>query len=293
VPGGAVAPAASASNTLGVRVRERWDRETAATLAEGVRACGRYDAGLSLLVLFRDGAFEGGNRQAVAEIGEMARGLGIGVHVNEDVQGTWSRTLALGDEPVTGWAMLSPQGNAVWTHRGPLPGETLAGALDTHLRPTADASASPLGPHREDGELVDGHMFDPDLFDDSPQCPPPPYGIRGPGSAKVTFVQKGSAAASLAELKGLLGSGTGGEGERPVVIAVIDGADAREAAALQSELGGAFVAIADASGTVTDRFGIAVWPTTVSLERNGTIAAIAPGGTVRAKAEHGRVASVI
>jgi glutamate dehydrogenase/leucine dehydrogenase len=69
------------------------------------------------------------------------------------------------------------------------------------------------------------------------------------------------------------------------VIAVIDGADAREATALQSELGHEVVAIADASGTVTDRFGIAVWPTTVTLKRDGTISAIAPGGTVRAEAE--------
>jgi hypothetical protein len=289
---GAGAPPAPAANTLVVRVGERWDRETAATLAEGVRTCGRYDAGLSLLVLFRDGALDGGGRQAVAEIEEMARGLGIGVHVNEDVQGTWSRTLALGNEPVAGWAMLSPEGTAVWTHRGPLSGETLASALDTHLRPTADASVSPLGPHREVGELVDGHMLNPDLFDETAQCPPPPYGIRGPGTAKVTFVQKGSAA-SLAELKGLVAGGAGADGERPVVIAVIDGADAREAAALQSELGGAVVAIADASGTVTDRFGVAVWPTTVSLERDGTIAAIAPGGTVRAEAEHGRAASAV
>jgi hypothetical protein len=290
---GAGAPAAPGANTLVVRVGERWDREMAATLTEGVRACGRYDAGLSLLVLFRDGALEGGGRQAAAEIEEMARGLGIGVHVNEDVQGTWSRTLALGDEAVAGWAMLSPQGTPVWTHRGPLSGGTLAGALDTHLRPTADASPSPVELNREVGDLVSGHMLNPDLFDESEQhCPPPPYGIRGLGTATVTFVQKGSSA-SLAELKSLLAAGAGNEGARPVVIAVIDGADARDAAALQSELGSDVVAIADASGTVTDRFGVAVWPTTVALERDGTIAAIAPGGTRRAEAEHGRAASAV
>jgi hypothetical protein len=91
----------------------------------------------------------------------------------------------------------------------------------------------------------------------------------------------------------LLASTTGADGERPVVIAVIDGGDARDAAALQSELGGNVVAIADASGTVTDRFGVAVWPTTVTLERDGTIAAIAPGGKVRTEAAHGHAASAV
>jgi hypothetical protein len=282
---GARTPAASTANTLVVRVGERWDRETIATLREGVHACRRYDAGLSLLVLFREGALEGGGLHAVAEIEEMARGLGIGAHVNEDVQGAWTRTLALGDEQVTGWAMLSPQGTPVWTHLGPLSADKLANVLDTHLRTAADASPSPLGLHHEVGEVVNGHMLDPDYFDEIEQhCPPPPYGTRGLGDATVAFVQKGSAA-SLAELRGLLTAGTSAEGERPVVIAVIDGADAREATALQSELGHEVVAIADASGTVTDRFGIAVWPTTVTLKRDGTISAIAPGGTVRAEAE--------
>ena len=290
---GAGAPAASTSNTLVVRLGERWDRETAATLAEGVRKCARYDAGLSLLVLFRDGALEGGSRQSVAEIEEMARGLGIGCHVNEDVEGMWSRTFALGDQPVTGWAVVSPQGTPVWTHRGPLSAGTLADALDTHLRPTADASPSPVNLHREVGDLVGGHMLAPDPADESAQhCPPPPYGMRGLGTAKVAFVRKGSAA-SLAELKGLLVAAAGADGARPVVIAVIDGADARDAAALQSELGGDVVAIADAAGTVTDRFGVAVWPTTLTLERDGTIAAIAPGGTLRTQAEHGPAAAPV
>jgi hypothetical protein len=64
-------------------------------------------------------------------------------------------------------------------------------------------------------------------------------------------------------------------GERPpTVIVVVDGADQRGADSVKRELGLDFVVLPDPEGTITDRFGIGVWPTTLTLDRAGIVSDI-------------------
>ena len=62
-------------------------------------------------------------------------------------------------------------------------------------------------------------------------------------------------------------------------MVVVDGATAREADALMNDLGMDAVTVPDPSGAITDRFGVAVWPTTISIDEKGRVSDIETGFT--------------
>jgi len=121
-------------------------------------------------------------------------------------------------------------------------------------------------------------------------CPPPPLGVRGPGDSMVAFVQMGSPA-SVAELTRLAAQPADRDGVAPTIIAVVDAAGPADLEALKAEVGREFIAIGDAAGTVSDRFGIEVWPTTLSVDGTGIIRDVAPGGVTPHQEAEGRVSA--
>jgi hypothetical protein len=131
--------------------------------------------------------------------------------------------------------------------------------------------------------LHPGYAEISDILDmeESP-CPPMPMGRRGVGETVVVFVQ-GHAASSAAHLKRLVAQHDPKEDEETatMVVAVFDGASQREAESLKNELGLDLVAIADPKGTITDRFRVGVWPTTITLDRHGTVSDVAVGLAAR------------
>lgn len=270
---------AGTANTLLVYVDEAWDGETASTLGEGLEACRRYDAGLGVLVLFREGILNTGGPQLMAGIETHMRRLGVAAQVNEDVNGGWSRALELrGGSGEPGWAIISPDGDALWAHRGRIAAPDLAMALDTHLRRCRDLRPVEFRTAVAVGMRVTAKGLYADALDllDSP-CPPVPLGHRGFGETVVTFVQKHSAASAI-HLR-MLSSHYGQQEDRqgPMVVAVCDGSDLREADALKSQLGLDFVVLPDPTGQITDQFGIGVWPTTIKLDRGGIVSEVKIG----------------
>ena len=195
-------PAPGAANTLLIYVDRAWENEIADTLGGAVEACRRYDAGLGVLVLFREGLLEADSGRVIASIERHARKLGIAAHVNEDVHGEWARALDLrrgSGEP--GWAIITPEGLAAWTHPGRVDARSLATALDTHLRRAPDLRPAPHYSAVRPGLIVGGIALDPgygDLADLlEPDCPPLPLlaGLRL-GTTIMAFVQKQGAASS-------------------------------------------------------------------------------------------------
>jgi hypothetical protein len=260
-------------NTLVLVAGRRLDRETASTLQRGLRGCARHDAGLTLLVLFDDSALERRPSELAAPVEALAQGLGIAVNVNEDVQGGWSR--ALGRSAGTAWAIVSPDGRPVWTHVGALDPDALTSALNSRLGVSPRATPRPYGV----GSLAAGRIVATQLLPDlsllvQARCPPPPIGMRGIRGSTVTFVQKDSAA-SVAELGRLTAASAGPGG---TVVAIIDGASQSDVGALKARVGNDFLAIADSKGTVCDRFGIEVWPTTLSIDATGIVSEVVLGG---------------
>lgn len=273
------------ANTLLVYVDEAWTGETADTLGRALDGCRRYDAGLAVLVLFREGVLDASGGRPIEEIERFTSRLGIAAHVNEDVNGGWARSLALragSSEPA--WAIITPEGLAAWTHPGRIDPKILATALDTHLRRCADLRPGAYRSAVQVGSVVTGVVLQPEFIDlieaeDSP-CPPIPlehWGVE----TRVTFVQNGSGA-SAAHLRSL--ADDHGQ-ENAAVVVVVDRADARAVESLKSALGLDFLVIPDPAGKITDRFGVDVWPTTITLDRQGIVSAVDVGLRARAGGE--------
>lgn len=273
-----------ATNTLMLYLDEAWDEETASVLSQGLAACGRYDAGLALVVLFRERLLEAAGARAIREIERFAEHVGVAAIVNEDVAGAWSRAFGLragSGQPA--WCLVSPDGAVTWTHNGRGTPELLTSALDTHLHRSPKPVPVPANAALAAGARVTAAALRPGVLElIASRCPPPPVGRFGVKRSVVTFVHKDSGA-SEAHLRALFDQyGQRGD-EGPVVVAVVDGAGAREAEALKHRLGIDFITVPDPTGSITDRFGIATWPTTLTLDRGGTVEAIEVGvGQARA-----------
>ena len=282
------------TNTLVLYISDRWEPATGRVLRDALRSSNRVDAGLLVLVLFRDGMLAAAGAEVRAEIAEMAAGLEAPMLVNEDVNGTWSAALSI--EPENGaieWRLISPTGGVTWAHHGTAEPDELARVLDTYLFPSVSAPIERVqhGPALgtrltslalESGVL--GHLFE--LED---RCPPPPLGRIGVGS-EVVFVQKGSAA-SAAVLRGLASARGNREGSDPFVVVVVDGAGADDLDKLKSELHDEFVAIPDMDGAVSKRFGVRAWPTRVTVNEQGIVTGVDVGAEPTDRSSSTEVAS--
>jgi hypothetical protein len=281
---------ARAANTLLIYVDRAWESETAHTLGGALESCRRYDAGLGVLVLFRSGLLEADGGRVIGSIERHARKLGIAAHVNEDVHGNWARALELGPgSGESGWAIITPDGRAAWTHRGAIGAADLAVALDAHLDRAPDLRPVPYRPPVEPGArlgAVVAHHDYGDLIDQlEPDCPPVPLFLPGVNKAVFTFVQRRGGGSS-AHLRRLVAQVTPldddpAPGRPPALVVVVDGADPQQADTLRRELGLDVVAIPDPQGQITDRFGVDVWPTTITVDRRGVVTEVQVGQSAR------------
>jgi hypothetical protein len=285
-----------AANTLLFYTGGRWDPETGAILRQGIEASRRRDAGLAVMVLFRDGLLATAGRRVAAEAEELTRAVGAPVLVNEDVRGTWSAALALPAE--TGkqaWRLISPGGGVTWMRDGHVRAEELSSVLDHYLIPSSPPKPELVRPRFEIGSLVSAAALHPGwagLVELESRCPPPPLSRFGVTGAVVTFVQRGSAS-SHAQLRDLANRYRQDGEDQPFVMVVVD-ASAREAEAMQNELGLDFFAtIPDPGGVIANRFGIRFWPTTLTINGEGAVAGIEVGHSARSlEPSAGREASV-
>jgi hypothetical protein len=279
-------PAAGAANTLLIYVDRAWESETADTHGGALEACRRYDAGLGILVLFRSGILEADGGRVIASIERHARKLGIAAHVNEDVHGDWAKALDLrtgSGQP--GWAIVTPDGVAAWTHHGRIGAHDLATALDTHLRRAPDVRPAPhdsaVEPGMRLGAVVAYQDYGDLVAQLEPDCPPAPLFLPNVNKTVLAFVQRdgGASGAQLRRLAARAAPATEEEAREgpPTLVVVVDGADPHQADALRRELGLEAVAIPDPKGRITDRFGVDTWPTTITVDRRGVVTDVEVG----------------
>ncbi len=274
--GGAAADGEGA-NTLVAYVGDRWDPETAAALRDGLSACRRDDAGLAVLVLFREGLLEGLGSEGWDEFRELAKGLEAPLLVNEDVHGGWSASLRLPSERgEPAWRLISPRGGVTWMHDGRASADEVTAALDGYLFP----SGAPSAEHQRPGLDLGSRVSPGALYSHFPgveefACPPPPVG-RGIGSLVVTFAQSDSEA-SRAQVEQLRReqAESGEEDEGAFLAVVIDGPG--EAAAIEAEQGDGYATIPDPVGVIARRFEVRHWPTTVRVDERGIVTAVEVG----------------
>lgn len=267
-----------ASNTLVLYLDGSWDQEAALTLRGALEVSQRRDAGVTLLVLFREGTLEEADGQrAVAEVEGLGRALGIATIVNEDVQGTWATILAVvHGSGQKAWRLVAPGGGVTWMHQGQIAAQQLATALNHYLISGPAPKPQSLHPINDVRTQVSPTALIPELPIQQPHCPPITLNRVGPAGSLVAFVRDASPAseAHLRTLSAQYGSRASGA---PLVIAVVDGAGTDDVQRMKERLGLDFAVMPDASGTLTDRFGVRVWPTTLTLDDVGTVASVDVG----------------
>ena len=266
-----------APNTLVIRAGERWNPEVGATLRDALLNSRRVDAGLQVLLLFKDGTLTSAG-QAIEELSHLARDLAAPLMVNEDVRGTWSAALAM--DPRDGdvqWRLVTPTGGVSWGHRGAIEVRELAKVFDDYLFPAPPPSVRPLSPGITPGTRITTGMLDAGLYDDiahhieaEDPCPPPlgPY-----SSLAVAVFAQGDSVSSQAIVKRVAREYGEGEGDRPFVVVVVDGARPEDLERLKGSLPEEFVAIPDPQGTIASRLGVRTWPTKVTI-KEGVVTAV-------------------
>jgi hypothetical protein len=261
----------ASANTLVIYHRRAWQDNAADTLHAALRQTRRHDAGLTLLALFGEGVLESAGGRLIHDLEAIGQRLGIPVVVNEDVRGAWSRAFRLESrEQEQAWRLLSPHGGVTWRHDGPVDAEGLAAALHTRLIKGPPSTPRVVWSGPQPGMRVGSRAFDVPLRDLQRRCPPFPVGRADVNGSVITFVQRGSSA-SEEQLRTLAARSAEAADDGPHVIVVLDGADESEVESFKNALGVDFAAVADASGTITDEFGVRVWPTTVRLDASGVV----------------------
>jgi hypothetical protein len=267
-------PTGPGVNTLILYVDEGWSDDDARALVGGVDECRRSDAGLLVLVLFRDGWLTSSDALGSARLREVATSLGAPMLVNEDVHGGWSNAFLIPTgtgQPA--WRLLTPNGGVVWAHDGPLAPKQLAEALDHGMYPSP--LAWPLEMHAGLKQALFtpaglGTLFD-SLHPARRHCPP--LGAIRPVDAPsvmsaVFFIRKNSPS-SAEELRRLRAE-LDGRGDHPGVAIVVDGADSAEASRLHETLGQGITVVADPDGALAGSVGVRFWPTRVVIGDGGS-----------------------
>jgi hypothetical protein len=266
-----------ATNTLVVLPAEVWDGETADTLIQGINACRRYDAGLNVLILFKEGLLDAKGIDS-AEIERSVTEIGMLVQVNEDVDGSWSRTLRMTErEGAVGWALIAPEGSLPWSRIGRMKPQELGAALDIHLRRIPDARISPHQSRLQVGSLLspgDLTISIGDLLDaQESRCPPIPLGRMAGSDTIFAFVNKQSSV-SVRNLRTVVESRPS---DGATVVAIVEGIGPGDIGAWRQELGLDIVAIPDQSGKLGKKFGIDTWPTTMTVSADGMVSDLVVG----------------
>jgi hypothetical protein len=269
------------ANTLFVLVRERWNPEIEQAIRAGLANCGRSDAGLALVVLWRDGSFPRADRDQLAAIEGLGRESGVPLLLNEDVGGEWTRALGLPDDANIAWALVGPSGSVTWRHSGHVDAGVLTETLDARLQQSAPPRALPVRSGLSVGDRLGAAMLTPSFIEaiESLQRPCPPIPIaraRVGATTTLAFVRKDSAA-SEAQLRSLFAESGQQEEPRTEIIAIVDRASAKEIEELQNRLGVDVVALADLGGEITNRFRVSTWPTTVELSPEGVVLSVQTG----------------
>jgi len=274
----------AASNTLVLYVEGAWTQRTALALRGALDTVKPQGAALTLLVLFRDGLLgDADGPRITAEIEAIGHALGVATIVNEDVAGGWAAALVVAHgSGETSWRLLAPLGGVTWTHQGSISARELAHALDHYLLPTKPPRPGTLLPAIEVGARLSPVALVPGFGVRQTHCPPPPVSRLWKDSL-VTFVRAASPA-SQAHLRALAAQyGTSKDGQ-PTVLIVAEGAGDDELSQIKQQVGADWGVLADPDGTVADRFGVRIWPTTLTLDRGGVVAAIDVGARSSADA---------
>ncbi len=252
--GAAVDP--SASNTLIVYAGGQFDEDTATALDRGLAASTREDAGLTILLLVREGRKERGVAAALSER------TGAHVDVIEDLGQAWTRRFNIAADGVA-WRLINPKGALRWSHDGQLAPERLGQALDDYLRPSPPVSFRPI-----DATVpIMGEAPPISLKKRDPNCPSPQFFVSLVNTGLVFALP--NSASSEQQLTAVARIVSRNASKAMNFVVVLDG-DEHDAAELSRRFPDLEI-IADPDAEIADSYGIRAWPTTIGIDEDGVV----------------------
>lgn len=194
--------------------------------------------------------------------------------ITEDYGGGWTRTFAAQTRPST--YLMNARGEFVWKQEEGPDAEALAAAMDEHFLPAPAPRARPLRLAVRAGERAPDARFGEDQVVALNR-------LRG-RQVLLNFWLSWSAPC-VRELRRLqrLHDATGGRG--PVILAVNGGEEQAVLAEVRRQHDLAFPLIPDPGQRIARLYGVACWPTTVSINPDGVVDRIQFGAPHPPRAE--------
>ncbi|MEO3761394.1 hypothetical protein ABGB19_24340 [Mycobacterium sp. B14F4] len=254
----------AAANTVVVYARGRFDRETADTLAAGLDATSRDDAGLTVLLLVGEDALQA---DSAAQAEMLAQRIGAAVELVDDVDRSWTRRLAIPPD-ATSWRLITPNGAFTWSHDGEISAEELGRVFDDHLRPSPPPTYRRLGTG-----ITVGAKAPPIVIQRRRGRPCPPMRLPQASEGLMFVMQRTHT--SEQQLAAAADAWRAFPAEAPGLVVVLDGDD--EEAEELSQRHPEMTIVADADDAIADLFGVRIWPTFLAIDENGTVREIRQG----------------
>lgn len=233
------------------------------------------EGALSAVVVLPRGTLDAPASAIFEAIAETAQHPALAIALTEDYEQSWSRGYGVDQTPLT--LLLGKDRQPAWAQSGPVDASTLASVVAQHIAPTDRHEWRLLRPGVPSGEPAPDLLF--------------PYAdgrlmalrkLRGQRRSLVFWTTWSSPC--LAQLRSLSAREQTGE-RRQVVIAVNDGEDPEHASEWYHRHGFSFPLVVDPPRDLARAYGITCWPTTITIDEQGLIAATTFGATRRDHAD--------
>jgi peroxiredoxin len=184
----------------------------------------------------------------------------------EDHDGEWADVFSVRDKPAT--LLIDPNGETVWRHAGKLAEEELTAALDRYLVEGAMIRWGQIGLALGPGDPA------PDFaFEFAPGHELVLHRLSGTRCLLVFWRSYPACLEHLRELESLRER----EADRPALLAINSGEPPEHARKVFDEQGCQAVFVPDPTEEITREYGVACWPTTITLDERRIVQGIRYG----------------
>jgi peroxiredoxin len=225
-------------------------------LSQALKQSKRNDAPTAIIVV--------ASRDGLAQMRYVS-----GVTYAEEDGNAWGKRYGVSTSrgPVT--LVVAPDGRIVWKHEGELDGESLSGAFAktlvarTPVRPSLLRTGTRIGQQAPNFlfEYAPGHQITFSKLAGRP--------------ALLLFLRP-SSTPIVSALREIKANAQGTRAESPLVLAIVDGKNARGAKSLP-DLGGSVTIVADPDRKIANAYGVTVWPTTLFVDARGIVTSSSHG----------------
>jgi len=192
-----------------------------------------------------------------------------GVVYSEDQDGRWLGAFGVGSAKPPLTLIVDPRGKVLWKEEGALDAAKLSAALAKHLTKRGPIKLTLPRANARIGQPAPNFLFEYTLGREMPLTK-----ISGQPIVLVFW-----RSASKASIQAVLELQTSAAKSKPpaLVLAINDGDDPRMARAVAAESGFTAIVVVDPKREIGTAYGVTMWPTIISLDKNGVITGVRNG----------------